>query len=1138
MMRRCLTLGILFMFIQACAAELLIGDFEKPDSIIHFWTSRDERWGGGAIDGTAPLYATRGSHALKAVFKGSPKDSWPCFDFTFNPPNRDLSRWKFLRFDVFNPGEPVTLQGRFTAEDVEGKEVLFWPGFKIKSGMNSLSLAVSPRSGGVYAKGGGKTVFPWKNVRTLHFFLNSPRHDVMLFIDNVRFDDGTEPAVQAQSTAHGIGTVRFAIPPDIDGKLDDPCWKELLKSDKPSMFVNNRNSGPAKQPTFALVGYDDDTLYIAVVCSERDPGKIRRKCELYETPVCNDDSVEIFVSTGQKPGEYFQFITNTGKGHYDGAAIDGLYCAKRNPAWKHAIRIQEKEWILEAAIPFSDLRFYKDLPFDWRINIARNAATQPELTALFPTGGDLHMPHKFGQAKGMAPDVSKYCLRVESLDPGKGIPGRNTAKIVVDAFSGKPGTKYLLKLRLEKADGGVVESSRTVSLQPGKQTCDIPYKIELPGTFIASGTVCDMEGKCIVLLPPVCFTSAPPVELSFLKPHYKDAVFATQKLKEAECLVRLNLEESAITGTSLKMTLSRDGKGILEKVLTVPQTGEVRWNFDVETLPAGNYRVSAELKNAGGVVIGRAERTLRKLSPHPNEVRIDENARLMINGKAVFPMTAWYGFDFDIKKSAGFNANYVFGGWKPLEKDVEMIRKHAEAGMPVFVSIAAATIQENYFKETPFDSVKRKLKTLAKGYRDVPGLFGYEILDEPQCYFSEPLDCWVKAKAMLDELDPYHPVRITQNAENTMGASYLKVCDIYAMDYYPGYVKGGISRHDLSNTALRVRNLRKILPGHVPVIPVLQAYDRLASEGFPNGRYADYREHRLLCYSSIAEGANGIEFWCYSIGYFSRMPDRIEWFGIRTVIGELAAMSEVLLAEDIPSNSPDAGNETHFKLKKWNGDLYFIAANSSVKERILRFDSPALAGVRSLSVLGEDRSIPVTDGRFSDTFGKYAVHIYTTAKNPPAIGSIAANEKEEKRIYAEFEKKNASDLFYAARHRGTLKVVPAEGLDKYSWLNIFDGMEGSYWQAKKNSPHTFEISTGRPERIGRLRIECRDSSLESAEVLGWINGKWETLARKDFQGQSLCEVVFEPRVLENVRVVLRSANGKPFRIDNLRAFGR
>ncbi len=1135
-MRRCLTLGILFMFIQVCAAELLIGDFEKPDSVIHFWTSRDERWGGPAAAETVPLYATRGANSLKAVFKGNAKDSWPYCDFTFNRTNRDLSRWKFLRFDVFNPGEPVTLQGRFTAEDADGKEVLLWPGFKIKSGMNSLAIAISPDSRGVFAKGGGKTVFPWKNVRTLNFFLNSPRHDVTLFIDNVRFDDGTEPVIQAQSAANGIGAVRFSSPPVIDGTLDDPCWKEMLKSGKPPVFLNNRDSGAAKQPTFALAGYDDDTLYIAVVCSESAPGKLRRKCELYEAPVCNDDSVEIFVSTGQKPGEYFQFITNTDKGRYDGAAIDGLYCAKRNPSWKHAVRIGEKEWILEAAIPFSDLRFYKGLPFDWRINIARNASVQPELTALFPTGGNLHMPHKFGPLKGMNPDTSKYGLRVESLDPGKGIPGRNTAKIVVDAFSVKPGAEYLLKLRLEKADGGVVESSRTVALQPGKQACEIPYKVDLPGSFTASGIVCDMQGRSIALFPPAHFTSASPVELSFLKPHYKDAVFATQKLKEAECLVRLNLEESAITGMSLKMTLSRDGKGILEKVLAVPQTGEVRWNFDVESLPAGNYRASAELKNADGAVIGRAERTLRKLSPHPNEVRIDENARLLINGKPVFPMTAWYGFDFDIKKSAGFNANYVFGGWKPLEKEAEMIRDHAEAGMPVFVSIAAATIQENYFKETPFDSVKGKLETLVKGYRDVPGLFGYEILDEPQCYFNEPLACWVKAKDLLDELDPYHPVRITQNAEGTMSASYLKVCDIYAMDYYPGYVKGGLSRHDLSNTALRVRNLRKILPSHVPVIPVLQAYERLAAEGFPNGRYADYREHRLLCYSSIAEGANGIEFWCYSMGYYSRMPDRIEWFGIRTVVRELAAMSEVFLAEDVPSSSPDAGNETHFRLKKWKGDFYFIAANSSLKERILHFDSPALKEVRSLAVLGENRNVSVADGRFSDTFGKYAVHIYTTAKNPPSIGGIAANEKEEKRIYEEFEKKNASDLFYAARHRGTLKVVPAEGLDKYSWLNMFDGMENSYWQGKKSSPYTFEVSTGRPESIGRLLIECRDSSPESAEVLGRINGGWETLARKDFQGQSLCELVFAPRKVEAVRVVLRSANGKPFRIDNLRAF--
>jgi hypothetical protein len=73
---------------------------------------------------------------------------------------------------------------------------------------------------------------------------------------------------------NAIAVQRAAIPPVIDGRLDDPAW---LEADPVSDFHQQRPEyrEPATEDTRVRVTYDDDYFYIAAELFDREPGQIR-----------------------------------------------------------------------------------------------------------------------------------------------------------------------------------------------------------------------------------------------------------------------------------------------------------------------------------------------------------------------------------------------------------------------------------------------------------------------------------------------------------------------------------------------------------------------------------------------------------------------------------------------------------------------------------------------------------------------------------------------------------------------------------------------------------------------------------------------------------------------------------------------
>jgi hypothetical protein len=198
----------------------------------------------------------------------------------------------------------------------------------------------------------------------------------------------------AQKAATGVAV---AEPPTLDGNvLDDPSWRTApvitgFHQEQPD------EGQPASEETEVRIVFTRDTLFIGVVCYDRDPSSIivsdsRRDADLEDT-----DSFRIIFDTYRDRLNGFVFGTNPAAIEYDGQVTNegqgggGLGGGQRqqtgsgsgfninwDAAWNVRAMIDQRGWQAEFAIPFRTLRFPSGADQTWGVNFQRNIRRRNE----------------------------------------------------------------------------------------------------------------------------------------------------------------------------------------------------------------------------------------------------------------------------------------------------------------------------------------------------------------------------------------------------------------------------------------------------------------------------------------------------------------------------------------------------------------------------------------------------------------------------------------------------------------------------------------------------------------------------------------------------------------------------------------
>lgn len=230
-----------------------------------------------------------------------------------------------------------------------------------------------------------------------------------------------------------VRAYRIDTPPTIDGLVNDPIWVEMQPA---TGFVQQEpnNGEPSTEQTEVRVAFDDDNLYLGVICLDSQPEHIVVTQNRRDASLENTDSVEILLDTfndkqngvvfGTSPTgiEYDAQVSKAGQGRggagtparaggagsTGGAQRGGAAAVNINwdAVWTVRAQISARGWEAEFQIPLRTLRYHPGDDVGWGMNIKRNLRRRNEQSFWAP----LSRAYTFNQVE-MAGQVEHLSLK-------------------------------------------------------------------------------------------------------------------------------------------------------------------------------------------------------------------------------------------------------------------------------------------------------------------------------------------------------------------------------------------------------------------------------------------------------------------------------------------------------------------------------------------------------------------------------------------------------------------------------------------------------------------------------------------------------------------------------------------------------
>lgn len=167
--------------------------------------------------------------------------------------------------------------------------------------------------------------------------------------------------------------VRTANPPTIDGSIQEEVWKQAVPF---SDFIQQEPipGGIPSYTTETRILYDDDNLYISVMCFDDEPQKIIAREMKWDGFISADDNIKIIFDTFDDNRSAYWFGTNP-LGAKDDALLTGFemnsFNEDWNGVWDVECKILDNGWSAEFVFPFSTFKFYNKEIQNWGFNILR-----------------------------------------------------------------------------------------------------------------------------------------------------------------------------------------------------------------------------------------------------------------------------------------------------------------------------------------------------------------------------------------------------------------------------------------------------------------------------------------------------------------------------------------------------------------------------------------------------------------------------------------------------------------------------------------------------------------------------------------------------------------------------------------------
>jgi len=178
-----------------------------------------------------------------------------------------------------------------------------------------------------------------------------------------------------------LRTTRIATPLVIDGRLDDPIYRDVKPA---SDFIQQEpiEGAPATDRTEVWVFYDDRNIYVAAKMLETDPSKrVTSDMRRDSNNLYNNDHIAVLFDTFADGRNGFGFSVNAQGGIFDWQVTNEQPSNEWNALFDVRTATIEGGWTAEFAIPFRSMRF-RGGATEWGINFRRMVRWKNELTFL------------------------------------------------------------------------------------------------------------------------------------------------------------------------------------------------------------------------------------------------------------------------------------------------------------------------------------------------------------------------------------------------------------------------------------------------------------------------------------------------------------------------------------------------------------------------------------------------------------------------------------------------------------------------------------------------------------------------------------------------------------------------------------
>jgi hypothetical protein len=934
------------------------------------------------------------------------------------------------------------------------------------------------------------------------------------------------------ASAVPLQAVRTQAAPVIDGKLEDACWRAAPPAG--GFRVMNTERAAAAQTT-AQFAWDEQALYVGVRCAEPNIASIQtRPLPRDNADVFRTDCVEIMLDLTASQNDYFHLAVNASGTLADRACTQGGFVG--DMSWDStataASAIGADFWSCEFAIPFSGLGISPQVGATWRVNVCREKREPTELSSLAEQGA-FNLASRFVELAGIGTDFSRYCYEIgtpqvaTTLADGK---LRMTLQVALRNLTGKAGA-CLLDGWLVSPAGKVSSASLSPELPVG-QSQDVvlgPYALDEQGDYTCTVRVADPLTKQPLALrqtrQPIQFV---PIAITLTAPWYRDCIFATQNLEQIDAEVELRLAEPARQGGQLAIGIWAAGGDTPLQLETVkPVLARNRVRFAVAPLPEGRLELRARLCDAAGTELAATTRPLRKLPRKPGEVWLGRDLQWYVDGKPFFLTGAWnYAEDF----VTGYNA---FTGERP--GDVKLL----DTVLMNQLGSRMKSLEQKRLSAEDAELVRRHVLTA----RDNPKLFAYYVNDEPECS-STQAGALEGVYQVIAEEDPYHPVIISNDSMEGL-RNYARCADINGLHPYPPPLRS--SPHtDLAPVANFIAGAVAFYAplAHKQTMAYLHQGFNYGDYGAVNHRIPTYQEYRNQNLLAVICGARGTIQFNRMVAHYPELA-----IGMPYLTRELAALEPVFVAPDAAATPQADSAKARLLLKEQAGQLWLFVCNAELTAREISFTVSGMGKGGPLAVVSEGRQVAVQGERWTDRFGPFECHIYTTAKAPdlPTVAAItaeiaAANAARRKPGNLAFQEFEGDGVVVSASSNCAGKFQrPDNGL----W-HVVDGVVDSTdhyacltWQdtTENQGPDWLEIRLPKPQAIARVVVYPFDGSLRDYSVQAFVGGQWQDLDKAAAPTAAPAIHRFAPVTTDRVRLLVTATNGPLAKVTEVELYG-